>query len=187
MPTDPATLTRQDAVNLIGRMLWGLALLQRNLQSIDAEFRQTVQDAIDAATRNLGPDWMGLARNRAKWSELTRRVVALDPAVGAALITYLRDSVAFGLERLRATSAYQLAMAQADANWWQGLSNVLNSPQEILNAIGKAIGRTVGAVAQAAGTTAASGLTGLLSGLLSSPAGLFLLIGGGYLLLRKTA
>lgn len=186
MPSEPVGMTRAEAVQIIGRVFWGLQFVERKLSTIPAENRQTVQDAIDAATRNV-PEWRGLARNHARWTTLTQRVVALDAPVAEALLTYLRDAVAFGFERLRSDVDYRLALAEADEAKWGATLAVLQAPGDALNAIGKAIGRTVGVVAQATGAGLAAGLTGLLSGLLSSPGGWLLLLGGGYLLLRKTA
>lgn len=131
------------------RMLWGL-----NRLTIKLPDNRTILDARDAVARNLGEDWVAVFVEHKNTGALIYRMRKLDTPVAQQLYRYVALAVQYGQDILRAEADYNLAIAQAEANFWGNAAEVLQLP-------GRAFEQLVKGVAGGAGVV----LGGLLEGL----------------------
>ena len=136
MPTD---IPINNPEQIFGRLVWGLGFIKSHIDKIPSENRGVIDAAFAFADRNLGEDWFVVGHEHRNYPAMLLRLKKVVERYGATfttnMIAYFRNAVAFGFERLRDETDYQLALAEADQAYWSGLLAVLQVPEKLLAAL----------------------------------------------------
>lgn len=141
-------MTRQDAIQRVGRLLWGLAFVERRATQLPAEDGIMVRQSCFLVDTVLGNDWRELVdpADATGHEALTKRLLRLERETAENLVRVIELARSVGFQGLRETSEYELALAVEDMHYWESIHDFFATPAKAIKSIGNAMGTAIGAV-----------------------------------------